>query len=538
MANPLVECIPNFSEGRREDVIKAIVAAISKAGAVRLLDVSSDADHNRTVVTFAGPPEAVPEAAFAAIKTAARLIDLDVHRGQHPRIGATDVVPFVPIRDVTMEECVAIARRLGQRVGEQLNIPVYLYEAAATRPDRENLENIRRGEYEGLKDAIHTDPNRMPDYGPATLGAAGATVIGARPPLIAFNAYLTTDDVEIAKKVARAIRHSSGGLRFVKALGLLVEGKAQVSMNLTNFDKTPIYRAVEMIRCEAQRYGVSLAYTELIGLAPEDSLIDAARWYLQLDAFKPDQLLERRLQNVPLPGPQLPEPPIPEGATTLAATLPASLFATVLPRTPEPRTLAGYVGAVAQGTPTPGGGAVAALAGALAAALGEMVARLTMGKQKYAAVEADMAAAAATAESLRRQLLEAMDRDVAAYSAVIDAYKLDKADPNREAMVQSAMRAAADVPLEVMRLALEAMRIARTVADRGNANATTDAAVAVHMALAAIEGAALNVRVNAHSLMDEEIAAYLRDTVARLIGEAHSLSAEALSIAETRAGLK
>src|SRR5215468_6023248 len=286
MGNPLVECIPNFSEGRRAAVIEAIVTAIQNADAVRLLDVSSDADHNRSVVTFVGSPEAVEKAAFAGIKTAAQHIDLDQHRGEHPRIGATDVVPFVPIRDVTMADCVAIAQRLGKRVGDVLNIPVYLYEAAATRPDRENLENIRRGEYEGLKEAIRTDPNRMPDFGPAALGTAGATVVGARPPLIAFNAYLTTADVDIAKKIAKAIRFSTGGLRYVKALGLLVEGKAQVSMNLTNFDKTPIFRAVEMIRREAQRYGVGIAYTELVGLAPEDALIDTARWYLQLDAFQ------------------------------------------------------------------------------------------------------------------------------------------------------------------------------------------------------------------------------------------------------------
>ncbi len=535
MANPLVECIPNFSEGRREDVIKAIVAAISSAGAVRLLDYSSDSDHNRSVVTFAGTPEAVEEAAFAGIKAAAAHIDLNVHRGQHPRIGATDVVPFVPIRDVTMETCVAIARRLGKRVGEQLGIPVYLYEAAATRPDRENLENIRRGEYEGLREAIHNDPARMPDFGPAQLGSAGATVIGARAPLIAYNVYLNSGDVEIAKKIAKAIRHSSGGLRYVKALGLLVDGKAQVSMNLTNFDKTPIYRVVEMVRREAQRYGVNVAFSELIGLAPEDALIDTARWYLQLDVFQPDQLLERRLQGVPMPGPELPEPPVPEGATILSPTLPPTVLSRSL--APQP-TLADFVGDVAAGTPAPGGGAVAALAGALAAALAEMVARLTVGKKKYAAVETEMTAIAATAETLRRQLLEAMERDVAAYTAVMDAYKIDKSDPNRDDMIQSAMREAADVPLEVMRLSLEAMRVARTAADRGNANAATDAAVAVHMALAAVEGAALNVRVNAQSLTDPTAAEHLRDTVARLIDEAHTLSGEAVSIAETRAGLK
>lgn len=219
----LIECIPNFSEARRPEIIDQIVAAINSVGDVKLLDRSSDLDHNRTVLTIAGSAAGVEEAAFRAIKTAAELIDLDVHSGAHPRIGATDVCPFVPLSGATMEDCIAIAQRLGQRVGGELNIPVYLYEAAATRPERTNLENIRKGQYEGLKSEIETDINRKPDFGPAKLPKAGATVIGARNPLIAFNVYLTTDDVDIAKKIAKAIRHSSGGLRYVKGLGLLVD---------------------------------------------------------------------------------------------------------------------------------------------------------------------------------------------------------------------------------------------------------------------------------------------------------------------------
>jgi glutamate formiminotransferase/formiminotetrahydrofolate cyclodeaminase len=450
------------------------------------------------------------------------------------------VVPFVPIRDVKMDECVAIARRLGARVGDELNIPVYLYESAATRPDRENLENIRRGEYEGLKTAIHSDISRTPDYGPDELGKAGATVIGARPPLIAFNAYLTTDNVEIAQKIAKAIRHSSGGLRYLKALGLLVEGRAQVSMNLTHFEKTPIFRVIEMIRREAERYGVGIAYTELIGLIPENALVEAARWYLQLDMFQPDQVLEWRLQSIAEPGtpgtsrPPLPfaEPPIPEGATIVAAATSATVPAQ------GAEGLNRFVNEVAQGTPVPGGGAVAALAGALAAALTQMVARLTIGKKKYANAEADMNAAALSVETLCRKLLNAVERDGRAYSAVLDAYKIDKANPSREALIQAALKGAANVPLEVMQYALETMRIARVVADRGNANAVTDAAVAVHMALAAIEGAGLNVRVNAHSLSAADVAADFRNAAATLIDDARALAAEILSIVETRAGLR
>ncbi len=294
----LVECVPNFSEGRRQEVIDEIVAAIRSVPQVWILDVESDADHNRSVITCVGEPEAALEAMFRAIQKAAELIDLNKHEGEHPRIGATDVVPFVPLRGVTMEECVELARRLGQRVGEELGIPVYLYEAAATRPERENLANIRRGEYEGLKEAIKTDPDRAPDFGPREVGPAGATVIGAREFLIAFNVYLNTDDVSIAKKIARAVRHSSGGLRYVKALGMLVGGQAQVSMNLTNFKKTPIFRVVEMIRREAARYGCTITHTELVGLTPLKAMLDVAQWYLQLDGFSPSQVLESRLEEV------------------------------------------------------------------------------------------------------------------------------------------------------------------------------------------------------------------------------------------------
>src|SRR5512140_1284507 len=230
----IVECVPNFSEGRRLEVVAQIRSAIAAIAGVTFLDQHSDPDHNRTVLTFVGEPEPVEQAAFAAIATAAELIDLNQHTGQHPRLGATDVVPFVPVSGVTLEECVAMAKRVGERVGNELKIPVYLYEAAATRPERENLENVRRGQYEGLKAEIETNPDRLPDYGPAKLGPAGATVIGARSFLIAFNVYLSTNDVEVAKKIAKAVRHSSGGLRFVKAAGFLVGGQAQVSMNLTN----------------------------------------------------------------------------------------------------------------------------------------------------------------------------------------------------------------------------------------------------------------------------------------------------------------
>jgi glutamate formiminotransferase len=293
----IVECVPNFSEGRREKVIEQIVAAMAGCRGAQVLDVQSDPDHNRSVVTLIGAPQAIVDAAFQGIAVAAELIDMDHHRGGHPRMGATDVVPFVPVRGATMEDCVALVRQLGARVGDELGIPVYLYEAAATRPERRNLADVRRGEYEGLKAEITTDSDRAPDFGPPILGTAGATAIGARPPLIAYNVYLNTDDVKPAKEIARAVRHSSGGLRYVKAMGLIVEGQAQISMNLTDFQRTPIHRVTELIRTEAARFGLSITRSEVVGLLPAEALIDAARFYLQLTDLSSSQVLENRLSG-------------------------------------------------------------------------------------------------------------------------------------------------------------------------------------------------------------------------------------------------
>ena len=293
----IVECVPNFSEGRRQEVIDRIVAAMSRVPNIQVLDVQSDLDHNRSVVTAIGTPHGVLESAFQGMAKAAELIDMNHHRGGHPRMGATDVVPFVPVRDVTMEDCVILARKLGERAGTELGIPVYLYEAAAMHPDRRNLAAVRRGEYERLRQEIGVNPDRAPDFGPAVMGSAGATAIGARPPLIAFNVYLNTGDVTSAKAIAEAVRYSSGGLRCVKALGLIVEGQAQVSMNLTDYGRTPIYRVLELIRAEAERYGLSVTRSEVVGLLPAQALLDSAQFYLQLRGFSSDQILENRLPN-------------------------------------------------------------------------------------------------------------------------------------------------------------------------------------------------------------------------------------------------
>ena len=501
MNNSLVECIPNFSEARRPQVIEAIVQAIKAVPGAVLLDQHSDLDHNRTVLTFVGPPESIEQAAFQAIAKAAELINLDQHSGEHPRIGATDVVPFVPVYGISMPDCVAMARRLGERVGNELGIPVYLYEEAAARPDRQNLENIRRGQYEGLKEEILTNSNRAPDFGPSRLGTAGATVIGARHPLIAFNVYLNTHDVEIARKIAKAVRHSSGGLRHVKGLGLLVEGRAQVSMNLTNYHATPIQRVVELIRREAARYGTGIHHSELVGLIPEQALVEAAQWYLQLDQFEPGQILERRLAAVQQAGP----PPTPY----------------------SPPPPAEFLDALAAGSASPGGGSAAAYSGALAAALVAMVAQLTIGKKKYAEVEALMKDIAERAEALRLEFQTAVERDAKAFNAVMAAYQLPKQTPeqqqSRGMAIEEALLTATLVPLRTASQAVEVLELAGQAAELGNLNAITDAGSGAELALAAMRGAALNVRINLTSLQDQDAAQNLRQEL-----EAVERRAEAL----------
>ncbi len=510
----LIECIPNFSEARRPEVVDDIVAAIGSVEGARLLDRSSDLDHNRTVLTFAGSPKAVEEAAFRAIKTAAELIDLDQHTGEHPRIGATDVVPFVPLSGVTMEDCVTLAKRLGERVGAELNIPVYLYEHAATRPDRTNLENIRRGQYEGLKVEIETDPDRRPDFGPAHLGKAGATVIGARNPLIAYNVYLAASEVDIAKKIAKAIRQSSGGLRYVKALGLLVEGRAQVSMNLTNFRETPIGRVVEMVRREAQRYGVAIHHSELIGLVPQEALVDAAVWYTQMDRFSTSQILETRLFETGEMG---------NGGDSGTG-----------------RT-ASFLDEVAAATAAPGGGSAAAHTAALGAALVEMVAGLTLGRKKYADVEAAMQAIRLQAAKLRQELTQAVEDDAAAFEAVLGTYKLPKDTEEqqkaRHAAIQLSTLNAARVPLHTVSSAVKVMDLAARCAREGNINAISDAMSAAALARAAVTAAGYNVRINLNMLEEKSAGQNMLAELQELEQHANAIEADIRKTMEERAQL-
>src|SRR5688572_17403798 len=413
----LVECVPNFSEGRRPEIVAKLKDAIAAVKGTHVLDVSSDQSHNRTVITFVVDVDAAVDAAFAGIREAAHQIDLTTHQGEHPRMGATDVVPFIPLEGSTMEDCIVLARTLGERVGRELEVPVFLYERAATRPDRENLADVRRGEFEGLREEIGKNPNRVPDFGPTRIHpTAGAVAIGARPFLVAYNVYLgDAKNVAVAKEVAKAVRGSSGGLRYVKGLGLEVDGQAQVSMNLVDTEKTPLYRAYDVVKMEAEARGVSPTWSEIVGLVPEQALFDTAASHIQLRNFNPDIVLERKVRAAVQGG----------------------------------ESLGGFVASVASPSPTPGGGSVAAHAGALAAALAQMVAGLTIGKKKYAAVESEMKEIVLQATALVNELSALVKRDADAYGAVSAAYKLpgdgDVAAAKRKQAIDLALLGAAEV---------------------------------------------------------------------------------------------
>lgn len=510
MPKTLVECIPNFSEARRADVVEKIVGSIQAVAGVQVLDKHSDLDYNRTVVTMVGEPGAVEEATFRAIETASALINLDEHTGAHPRVGATDVVPFVPISGITMADCIQMAQRLGKRVGEQLSIPVYLYEEAASRPERQNLETIRKGQYEGLKADILINPERKPDFGPSRLGTAGATVIGARAPLIAFNIYLTTNDLSIAQKIAKAMRHSSGGFRFIKAMGVMVDERAQVSMNMTNFRQTPVARVVEAVRREADRYGVGIHHSELVGLIPQDALIDAAVWYTQLDGFKAEQILENRLYEV------------------------AQSEATQKSRFE-------FLDQLASADPTPGGGSAAAYAAASAAALVAMVGKVTLGKKKYAEVEPQMHQMIKQAEELKLQLQDAVADDAASFDAFLQAVRLPKDSADQLAIRAAAMEAATlqatRVPYHSAELSLEVMKLALVAAELGNLNAISDALSASALAAGGLKSAAANVRINIHNLEHPDAASNLITKVLYMVEESKQLEEKILAHFINRTGI-
>lgn len=504
----IVECVPNFSEGRRPEVIDAILEEIKSVPGVLLLDKEMDKDHNRAVVTFVGGPEEAKAAAFKAIAKAAELIDMEKHQGEHPRMGATDVVPFIPISEVTQRDCVILAEQLGKEVGEKLQIPVYLYEAAASRPDRANLAAVRRGEYEGIKAEIETNPDRKPDFGPAKMHpSAGAVAIGARMPLIAFNVYLGTPYVGIAKKIANAIRFARGGLRFCKAMGFEIKerGLTQVSMNLVNYPKTPIFRVFEMIKSEAERYGVPVVSSEIVGLTPQDALLDVADYYLRLENFKKEQVLESKLM----------------------------VFAGG-----EKEGLEGFVDQVASSSPAPGGGSVAAACGALAGSLSSMVCRLTIGRKKFKEVSEELKGVLNKAESIRKQMEAFIVKDAESFDKVMAAMKLpkytDEEKEKRNLAVQEATKGAIAVPLQVMERGLESLRLSQVVVEKGNPNMISDAGVSALAAKTAVDGAYYNVRINLLSIEDQDFVTSTRQKADAIKQEARAMAQEIERIVEEK----
>jgi len=497
----LIECVPNFSEGRDPAKVNALAEAMAGVKGVWVLDREMDADHNRSVITLAGEPEAVAEAALRGVGKALELIDLTRHTGAHPRVGATDVLPFVPIEGVEIEDCVALARKVGHEIWERYRIPVYFYEAAATRPERINLENIRKGQFEGLLQEVLSNPDRAPDVGePRLHPTAGATVVGARKFLIAYNINLNTPDVEIAKKIAKAIRFSSGGLRFAKAMpvDLKARGLAQVSINLTDFEQTPIHRVFEMVKREAQRYGCAIVGSEIVGLVPKKAFEMTSDFYLQLENFSPAQVLENRL-----------------AAALAGARLESKASKGKLASLARP-----FLEAVAEPTATPGGGSVAAFAAALAASLGQMVAGLSRKKKSQAAHVEELSAAIAELRAAADALAEAIDRDAASYEAVLAAYKLPKGTPEeqqrRDAAIQRATREAAEVPMHVAEAATELYERLGQLESVAAASMLSDLRVGRLMAAAAARGALENVAINLESITDASYVASMQARAAAL----------------------
>ena len=483
--DPLVLVVPNFSEGRRAEVMDAIVDAMTQVDGVTLLNRQSDPDHNRLDTTLIGSPAAARAAALAGAAAAVGLIDMDAHSGGHPRMGAVDVIPFIPVRGITMDQCVELARAFARELAEVLSLPVYLYERAATSPDRASLADVRRGEYEGLRADVAAG-RRLPDFGPHALGKAGATAVGARPPLVAFNVYLSGTDEAAAKDVARKVRAATGGLVHVRAIGFAVpeRGCVEVSMNLVDPQATPPYRALELVRLEAARHGMHVLDTEVVGLIPQVALAESAAHYLQLRGFDPDaQVIETLLAR--------------RSADDRASSRGAGLGAL---------TVEGFLEALASAAPTPGGGSVAAVSGATGAALISMVGRLTAGKKGFEHVAARMHELIVEADSARATLLALADRDAAAFDDVMVAYRMpkqtDEQKVGRTAAIQAALTGAAEVPMEVARRSAQLLPLAQEALEHGNANAASDALAAVHSLHTAIQIALANVVINVTSLHD------------------------------------
>jgi len=599
MSAVLVECVPNFSEGRDPSKIKLITDAIEAAGGVSLLNVEPGADTNRTVVTFVGSPEAVERAAFAGIAKAAQVIDMSAHTGAHPRMGATDVCPFVPVSGVTMEDCAAIARRLGERVGRELSIPVYLYEAAATRPERRSLSDIRKGEYEGLRKKL-ADPKWQPDFGPSEFNAsAGATVIGARPFLIAYNINLNSTDKNHAADIAFALREKGrvarsgntapyysrgkkmfyrerafpcGSCSFVgetyetteahvteahgyslgdllrsneldppnvigkqvyrpglfkacKAIGWYVDDyrRAQVSINLTDYKVTPPHEVLEAARRLAAERGLVVTGSEIVGVVPFEALLQSGNYYLQRQGRALGQPVDDVLR-------------VAVSSLGLTDVAPFDIDKKVLglPVIPDKalvkKTVVDFTDEVSRDSPAPGGGSVAALAGALGAALASMVANLTFGKEGTEARDADLARIAGEAQKIKAQLVIAVDADSDAFTGFMNALRMPQNTPEEKALrarkMQEGLKEAVAVPWATAEASYAAMRLAREVATIGNPNSLSDGAVGVQIAYAGVRGGLWNVLINLKDITDADYVVEKRAASERLLADARALAEE------------
>ncbi len=472
----LIECVPNFSEGRRQEIINSIADAIRSTPGVTLLDVESNPDHNRSVISFIGESGPVKQAALAASEKAVELIDLTKHEGEHPRMGAIDVVPFVPLSGATMDDCIALAKDFGREFAERFHVPVFLYEEAALRPERRNLADVRAGEFEGLRDKIGRDPAKKPDFGPDKIHpTAGATAVGAREILIAYNVNVGTSNLAIAKKIAHQLRAKDGGLAYVKALGfeLKERGIVQVSMNMTDYHKSQLFKAEELVKLFAERYGVPVVGSEIVGLVPMDALVDSAEFYLKLENFSREQILEKRLFTPSL-----------SGLTEMSLSL--------------------FSEEVASKKATPGGGSVSAYMGALAAGLVCMVARITLAKKDTAQDSERLQEVLRKGEDLRQRFLGLVVEDAESFNAVMQAFKLPKDEPDvRRKAIQEATVKAAEVPLRTLDSSVGILRLGGDVAKYGTANALSDVTTSVAAARAAIEGAASNVLINLDTLDDQ-----------------------------------
>ena len=523
----IVECVPNFSEGRRPEVIARLVEAVESVEGAAVLDTHVDADHNRSVITFVGGVESVVEAAVRVAARAAELIDLRHHAGVHPRVGALDVLPFVPVRGVTLEDCIHLAHAAGARIAREVGVPVYFYESAARRPDRVNLEDVRRGGFEQLRREIETNPERAPDEGAARVHeTAGACVVGARSLLIAYNINLDTTDITVAQRVARAVRGRDGGLRFLKALGFELRERnlTQVSMNLVRFEKTQLHHAFEAVRREAARYGVRVVGSEIVGLIPQAALDRGAEYFLQIENFSPDLVLENRIASALAKrresvAAQRRDAPSKDVSSEDAAGWSADVEAEAIKRRgvmPEREAVTGSGERPRPASDAPqavpdeitGGGAAAAHAAALAAALGEMVAHLVERKGKQEDMEREARDALQALGNLRARLNDAADEDGASFAGVVGARRMPgRNEEERRARanaVEEALKGAASVPLEVASLAVQVGELLETLAELGEPAWLSDAATGAQLALASVVAARYNVLVNAHEIEDEE----------------------------------